>query len=167
MKNRLPAIILVLALTLFLGCSAFASGTTTATVPVTLTVDNEYRAVNVTIPAALPIEVKNGVVITANSARITNNSASGAVQVTSVSILDGTYRIGSYDNFGGAKTIALKINGCPTISTGPLAINSDAFPVIGPGAALPLSYFAKISGDSPNAKDVHAANIVFTISIVN
>ena len=27
--------------------------------------------------------------------------------------------------------------------------------------------FAKISGDAPNAKDVNAANVVFTIAIVD
>ena len=43
--KRTGALILALALCLSLG--AHAAGSTTATVPVTLTVDNEYRAVNV------------------------------------------------------------------------------------------------------------------------
>ena len=73
---------LVLALCLSLG--ALADTSTTATVPVTLTVDNEYRAVNVTIPASLPIHITNGTVVNADNARITNNSKSGAVRVTGV-----------------------------------------------------------------------------------
>ena len=44
--KRIGALALALALCLSLG--AFADTSTTATVPVTLTVDNEYRAVNVT-----------------------------------------------------------------------------------------------------------------------
>ena len=66
--KRTGALILALALCLSLG--AHAAGSTTATVPVTLTVDNEYRAVNVTVPASLPIEVINGTVLTAENARI-------------------------------------------------------------------------------------------------
>ena len=103
-----------LALALCLSLGAHAAGSTTATVPVTLTVDNEYRAVNVTVPASLPIEVINGTVLTAENARITNNSKSGSVRVSGVEVTDGAYKVGSYNSFSGAKTIALKINGCPT-----------------------------------------------------
>lgn len=98
---------LVLALCLSLG--ALADTSTTATVPVTLTVDNEYRAVNVTVPASLPIHVINGTVVTADNAKITNNSKSGAVRVTGVEVTDGAYKVGDYNSFSGAKTIALKI----------------------------------------------------------
>lgn len=167
-KNKgLPGLVLIIVVLLAFGITAFASGTTTATVPVTLTVDNQYRAVNVTVPAALPVQVINGVVITADSARITNNSRGSAIQVTGVSVTDGAYKIGNYLNFGGANTIALKINGCPTSASGPLLINETAFPVIRPSSALELEYFAKISADAPNSANVHAANIIFTISIVN
>ena len=109
--KRTGALILALALCLSLG--AHAAGSTTATVPVTLTVDNEYRAVNVTVPASLPIEVITGTVLTAENARITNNSKSGSVRVSGVEVTDGAYKVGSYNSFSGAKTIALKINGCP------------------------------------------------------
>ena len=88
--KRTGALILALALCLSLG--AHAAGSTTATVPVTLTVDNEYRAVNVTVPASLPIEVINGTVLTAENARITNNSKSGAVRVTGVEVTDAASR---------------------------------------------------------------------------
>ena len=85
--KRIGALILALALCLSLG--AFADTSTTATVPVTLTVDNEYRAVNVTVPASLPIHVINGTVVTADNAKITNNSTNGAVRVTGVEVTDG------------------------------------------------------------------------------
>ena len=155
---------LVLALCLSLG--ALADTSTTATVPVTLTVDNEYRAVNVTVPASLPIHVINGTVVTADNARITNNSKSGAVRVTGVEVTDGAYKVGSYNSFSGAHRVALKINGCATTGAGALAINSTAFPVIKAEESLALEYFAKISADAPNSKDVNALNVVFTISIV-
>ncbi len=165
--KRLWALFLAVALVLSLGTTALAAGSTTATVPVTLTVANEYRAVNVTVPATLPVEVINGVVITADNARIINNSKTGAVQVTKISVTDGAYKVGSYDSFSGSKTIALKINGCVTKGSSALALNTNAFPVIQAGASQALTYFAKVSGDAPNAKDVQAANVVITISIVN
>ena len=162
--KRIGAMALVLALCLSLG--ALADTSTTATVPVTLTVDNEYRAVNVTIPASLPIHITNGTVVTADNARITNNSKSGAVRVTGVEVTDGAYKVGDYNSFSGAKTIALKINGCPTEGPGKLSINTTAFPVIKAEESLALEYFAKISADAPNSENVNALNVVFTISIV-
>ena len=53
-RKTIPAFFLALALVFSLSTGALAAGTTTATVPVTLTVSNEYRAVNVTVRAALP-----------------------------------------------------------------------------------------------------------------
>ena len=164
--KRLSALILAVMLTLSLGTTAFAAESTTATVPVTLTVSNEYRAVNVTVPASLPIEVINGVVITADNAKITNNSKTGAVQVTKISVTDGAYKVGNYDNFSGSQTIALKFNGCPTTGAGKLNINDQAFPIIKAGGNLQLTYFAKVSGDAQNTEGIEAAKVVFTISIV-
>ncbi len=46
--------------------NVFAENSTTATVPVTLTVENQYRAVNVTVPDSLPVYVINGTVVTAD-----------------------------------------------------------------------------------------------------
>ena len=80
---------------------------------------------------------------------------------------DGAYKVGSYDSFSGSKTIALKINGCVTTGTGRGQLTSSAFPVIAAGGSQKLTYFAKVSGDAPNSKDVQAANVVFTISIVD
>ena len=161
--KRLAALFLSLAL---LGASpVFAASTATATVPVTLTVSNEYRAVNVTVPASLPVEVINGVVVTADNARITNNSKTGSVRVTNISVTDGAYDVGSYENFSGSKTIALKINDCPTVSSGKLSINRSAFPTIAGGESQKLTYYAKVSGDAVNESNVKAANVVFTIAI--
>ena len=163
-RKTIPAFLLALALVFSLSTGALAAGTTTATVPVTLTVSNEYRAVNVTVPAALPVYVINGTVVTADNARITNNAKTGSVQVTGLS---GSYKVGSYDSFSGSKTIALKINGCVTTGAGRVQLTSSAFPVIAAGGSQKLTYFAKVSGDAPNSKDVQAANVVFTISIVD
>ena len=165
--KRFSAILLALALALSLGTTAFAASSTTATVPVTLTVDNEYRAVNVTVPAALPVYVINGTVVTADNAKITNNSKTGSIQVTGVSITDGAYKVGSYESFTGSKTIALKINGCVTNGAGNMAIANGAFPVIAAGGNQLLTYYAKVSGNAPNADNVQAANIVFTILIAD
>ena len=166
-KRTIRALLISLVLLFSLAGTASAAGSTTATVPVTLTVSNEYRAVNVTVPASLPVSVVNGAVAVADSARITNNSRTGSVRVTGLSVTDGAYRVGDYDSFSGSKTIALKINGCPTKGPGRVDINSTAFPVIGPQKNMPLKYHAKVSGDAPNTDGVDAANVVFTISIVD
>ena len=94
--KKLSAFILAVMLVLSLGTTAFAAGSTEATVPVTLTVANEYRAVNVTVPASLPVYVINGTVVTADNAKITNNSKTGAIQVTDIKVTDGAYKVGSY-----------------------------------------------------------------------
>ena len=164
-SKRIIALVLSLMLALSMGVSAFADDSKTATVPVTLTVSNQYRAINVTVPAALPVEVRNGAVVTADNIAILNNSGS-AVQVTGVTVKDGAYKVGSYDTFSGSKTIALKLNGCSTTGSGKLAINDTAFPVIEAGGKQALSYYAKVSADAPNESNVQAASVIFTISIV-
>ena len=164
--KRLSALCMAVLLMLTMSITAFAANSTTATVPVTLTVSNEYRAVNVTVPASFPVEVINGVVVTADNAKITNNAKSGAVKITAVSVTDGAYKVGSYDNFIGSQTIALKFNGCPTTGSGKLNITEKAFPAIKAGGNLPLTYFAKVSGDAQNTEGIEAAKVVFTISIV-
>ncbi len=165
--KKIAAMLVSAALMLSLGITAFAATSTTATVPVTLTVSNEYRAVNVTVPASLPVYVINGTVVTADNALIRNNSGFSAIQVTSVSVTDGAYKVGDYENFSGKQTIALKINGCPTKGAGKLSVVSSAFPVISAGGSQALTYFARVSGDAPNTEDVQAANVIFTISIVD
>lgn len=168
MKHKsITAIVLAMMLVFSLGTTAFAASSTTTTVPVTLTVANEYRAVNVTIPASLPVYVINGTVVVADNANIINKSKSGSIQVTNVSVTDGAYRVGNYESFSGSKTMALKINGCSTVGAGKLQITCDAFPVIKAEGSQRLVYYAKISGDAPNAEDVNAVNVVITISIAD
>ena len=164
-SKRITALVLSLMLALSMSVTAFADDSKTATVPVTLTVSNQYRAINVTVPAALPVEVRNGAVVTADNIAILNNSGS-AVQVTGVTVKDGAYKVGSYDTFSGSKTIALKLNGCSTTGSGKLAINDTAFPVIEAGGKQALSYYAKVSADAPNESNVQAASVIFTISII-
>ena len=166
MKRKSIAMLFMLILLFSLGSTALAANSTTTTVPVTLTVSNEYRAVNVTVPASLPVIVKNGTVVVADDAKITNNSSTGAVQVTGLAVTDGAYHVGSYENFSGSKTIALKINGCPTKGPGNVAIDSSSFPPIKAKESLGLKYYAKVSSDAPNPENVDAAKVVFTISIV-
>lgn len=164
-KKHIIAFVLALTLAMSLAVTSFAASSTTASVPVTLTVSNEYRAVNVTVPASLPVYVINGSVVVADNARITNNSTSGAVQVTSISIENGAYTVGNYNEFSGNDTIALKINGCATTGAGALNIDSTAFPVIEPTEELALTYFAKVSGDAENVDSLEAAHVIITISI--
>lgn len=165
MKHKsILALVLVVVTVFTLGMNAYAATSTTATVPVTLTVANEYRAVNVTVPAALPVHVINGTVVTADNAVIRNNSKSSAVQVTSVSVTDGAYKVGDYENFSGKQTIALKINGCPTKGSGKLPITADAFPVIGTSGSQALTYFAKVSGDAQNTENLDSRRIGFILN---
>ena len=166
---RLSCFAVLLALSLLLGTTVFAAGTvsTTASVPVTLTVTNEYRAVNVTVPAALPVEVHNGTVITASNAKIVNNSPTTSIKVTAVTVSNGAYQVGDYDNFSGSTTIALKINGCSTHGPGALSINDTAFPKIPANGNLPLTYYAKVSGDAEATTGLSAASVVFTIALVD
>ncbi len=80
--------------------------------PVTLTVANEYRAVNVTVPASLPVRYQR-TVVTADNAVIRNNAKTGSIQVTAVSVTDGAYKVGSYDSFSGSKSLRLKSTAVP------------------------------------------------------
>lgn len=165
-RTKFAAMFLALALAFSLNIPALAAESTTATVPVTLTVTNEYRSVDVTVPATLPVQVVNGTVITADNARITNNAKSGSIQVTAVSVKDGAYKVGDYERFSGSKTIALKINGSSTKGAGKLTFAPSAFPAIGAGSSQKLTYNAKVSSDAPNAVNVQAASVIFTISLI-
>ncbi len=79
-RKKFAASLLALLTTLCLGTSAFAESSTTATVPVTLTVENQYRAVNVTVPASLPVYVINGTVVTADNACITKGTSTSILE---------------------------------------------------------------------------------------
>ena len=102
---------------------------TEARVPVTLTVINTERPISVTVPAALPVSVVDGKVLTANNAKITNNTGSGTVRVTGIVVEDGALTVSDFHNFGGRdNTIALSINGCGTTGVGSLQLNELSFP---------------------------------------
>lgn len=160
------AIAFLLALTLLLvfPVQASTAEVTEAQVPVTLTVINTVHPISVTVPAALPVSVVNGYTITANNACITNNGETGAIRITAVSVLAGSFGIGSYENFAAQdNTIALRINGCPTEQAGSLAITDEAFPTIDAGGRLPIQYSAKVAATKA-VSNVSAASVIFTIA---
>lgn len=165
MKKLLP-FILALALVLGLSVSAFAEETTEARVPVTLTVVNTVNPISCTVPACLPVSLVDGYVVCANNAAITNTGKAGTIKVTKVDVQAGSFEIGSYDDFSAGKnSIALSINGCGTKAAGGLILNSDAFPNIASGAALPIRYRAKVSANEAVTNAI-AATVVFTIAAV-
>lgn len=163
MKNRLLALILSLTATAALALSASAAQT--HEVPVTLTVVNTQQRISVTVPAALPVSVVDGYVVTATNAAIRNTAAEGAVRIAAVTVTDGTLAVGDYANFEDTpvNTIALSLNGCPTRGAGELAITEEAFPAIGEGESLALNYDAKVNAVG-EPKNETAATVVFTIA---
>ena len=163
MKHRMLAFFLGLTAAASLALSASATSQKHE-VPVTLTIVNTEQRLSVTVPAALPISVVDGYVVTATNAAIRNTADSGAIQVTAVAVQPGAYDIGSYEDFsGGRNTIALSLNGCPTRGAGDLAITDEVFPAIQAGQALAIQYQAKV-GDSGEVSAVKAATVVFTIA---
>ena len=163
MKHRILALFLGLTAAASLALSASATAQKHE-VPVTLTIVNTEQRLSVTVPAALPISVVDGYVVTATNAAIRNTADSGSIQVTAVAVQPGAYDIGSYEDFsGGRNTIALSLNGCPTQGSGDLAITDEAFPAIEPGKALAIQYQAKVDTAS-EVSAVKAATVVFTIA---
>lgn len=163
------AIALLLALVILLAfhVEASAAEVTEAQVPVVLTVVNTVQPISVTVPAALPVSLVDGYVVTANNAKISNNGETGAVRVTGVSVQPGSFAIGSYENFSAQNnTIALMVNGCPTVKEGPLTLSDEAFPAIRAGESLTVSYKAKVSA-SNTVTNVNAATVIFTIAAAN
>ena len=133
-------------------------------VPVTLTIVNTEQRLSVTVPAALPISVVDGYVVTATNAAIRNTADSGSIQVTAVEVQPGAYDIGDFENFARTdNSIALSLNGCPTQGAGELTITGEAFPAIQAGQTLAIRYQAKV-GDSGEVSAVKAATVVFTIA---
>ena len=163
MKQKLLALLLGLTMVASLTVSASAAPQQHE-VPVTLTIVNSEQRLSVTVPAALPISVVDGYVVTATNAAIRNTADSGSIQVTAVAVQPGAYDIGDFEDFSGGKnSIALSLNGCPTRGAGGLAITGEAFPAIQAGQALSIRYQAKV-GDSGAVSAVKAATVVFTIA---
>ena len=166
-KKKGITFLLLLTMILSLAVSASAAETTEARVPVTLTVVNTVSPISCTVPAALPVSLVDGYVVTANNAAITNTGKSGSIRVTKVDVQAGTFEIGSYDDFSAGKnSIALPINGCPTKGAGALTLADGAFPAIPAEKNLAIRYKAKVSA-SEAVTNVNAATIVFTIAAVS
>lgn len=164
--KKITAILLAIAVIFSMAVSsASAADEASASVPVLLTVSNNYRSLSVTVPASFPVNITNGTVLTAENARITNNNKVGSVKVKAVTVKDGDFLIGDYDNFSGTKTIALKLNGISTKSAGKLSITDSAFPIIQPQNSLPIKYFAKVSGDASAMQNKEVAQVIFTIAL--
>lgn len=163
MKHKFFA--LLLGITAAAALALSASAAQTHEVPVTLTMINTEQRISVTVPAALPVSVVNGYVVTATNAAIRNTAAEGAVRIAAVEVSDGTLSVGDYTNFEGAavNTIALSLNGCPTRGAGELAITQDAFPAIEAGGSLALNYDAKVYAVG-EPKNETAATVVLTIA---
>ena len=163
MKQKLFALLLGLTMATTLAVSASATSQKHE-VPVTLTIVNTEQRLSVTVPAALPISVVDGYVVTATNAAIRNTADSGSIQVTAVAVQPGAYDIGSYEDFSGETgSIALSLNGCPTQGAGDLDITDEAFPAIDAGQALAIRYQAKVDTAS-EVSAVKAATVVFTIA---
>ena len=94
----------------------------------TLTVIESQRQISVTVPAALPVSVVDGKVLTASTPP-SATTGKDPVAVTAISVKPGAYDIGSFDHFSGlAGTIALSLNGCGTTGAGSLPMIDAALP---------------------------------------
>ena len=164
--QKAAALLLALALIFVFPISASAAETTEARVPVTLTIINTVSPFSCTVPAALPVSLVDGYVVTANNAAITNTAKTGSIKVTKVDVQPGTFEIGNYDDFSASKnSIALSINGCNTKGAGALTLVDGAFPVIGAEKSLAIRYKAKVSA-SEAVTNINAATVIFTIAAV-
>ena len=91
---------LLLALTRASSLSVSASAVSQEhEVPVTLTIVNTEQKISVTVPAALPVSVVNGDVITATNAAIRNTAERGTIRVNAVEVRPGANAIGNYEDF--------------------------------------------------------------------
>ena len=165
-RKNLITLLLALTMILSLAVGASAAETTEAKVPVTLTVVNTVAPISCTVPAALPVSLVDGYVVTANNAAITNTGKNGAIRVTKVDVQPGTFEIGNYEDFSASKnSIALSINSCVTKGAGALTLVDGAFPAIDAEKSLAIRYKAKVSA-SEAVTNVAAATVVFTIAAV-
>ena len=164
--QKAAALLLALALIFVFPISASAAEMTEARVPVTLTIINTVSPISCTVPAALPVSLVDGYVVTANNVAITNTAKTGSIKVTKVDVQPGTFEIGNYDDFSASKnSIALSINGCNTKGAGALTLVDGAFPVIGAEKSLAIRYKAKVLA-SEAVTNINAATVIFTIAAV-
>ena len=164
--QKAAALLLALALVFAFPISASAAEMTEARVPITLTVVNTMSPISCTVPAALPVSLVDGYVVTANNAAISNTAKTGSIKVTKVDVQAGTFEIGNYDDFSASKnSIALSINGCNTKGAGALTLVDGAFPAINAEKSLAIRYRAKVSA-SEAVTNINAATVIFTIAAV-
>ena len=170
MKKSILRVVCMILAVLIGASSVFAadSGNTQQfTVPVTLTVAHSSKHINVTLPAALPVSVLDGKVLTADNLEIWNHPDSVHVRVAGIEVTSAGFAVVSYQNFldRGKNQIALSINGCATKGPGSLTLHSEAFPELSPGDVLPIHYSAKVSAVS-DVNGINAANVIFTLRAV-
>ena len=162
--QKAAALLLALALIFAFPISASAAEMTEARVPVTLTIINTVSPISCTVPAALPVSLVDGYVVTANNAAISNTAKTGSIRVTKVEVTPGSFEIGNYDDFSANKnSIALNINGCSTKGAGSLTLVDGAFPSINAEKSLAIRYKAKVSA-SEAVTNINAATVIFTIA---
>ena len=180
MKKRILCLALACAALLALALPAAAAPaiptqaagkSESVSIPVYLTVVHTTKNINVTLPASLPVGVVDGRVLTADNLRITNNSTTQGVRVTSITVSgSGTYAVGDYAGFDSApdNVIALQINGCGTDEAGGALELGDAFPEIAAGAYIPVRYDAKVSDNISRGdlEAVNAAQVIFTLASI-
>ena len=178
MKKRILTGALSLAMICAISASAFAgvdinvSGGSQS-VPVELTVS--AATFSVTVPTALPIDVAaNGVVTTADDAKIINNSH-GAVRVTNMAI-EGVdaWEIVNWDSANmsaekvGSTKVAMTINGDKTTGDDAISFTTSNFPKMdgvndGDTDELAIVYDAKVPAQASSLSDLRVANVIFTI----
>lgn len=165
MMKRLVSVMVLAACVLCAAVPAVAAGgEQTTTIPVTLTIVNSTKNLDVTMPAAMPVSVVDGKVLTADNVEIRNNSKILDVEIASVLVRDGQYRVGSYEDFpeGSDGVIAMQLNGVGTTGAGALAIDKTSFPDVEAGKSLPVNYKAKVS-EGRDVSGLEAASVVFVL----
>ena len=80
MRQRILSAAMALAIAVSLLTFASAAEVQRHEVPVTLTVVNTERKISVTVPAALPVSLVDGDVVTATNAAITNQAQTGSIR---------------------------------------------------------------------------------------
>ena len=164
-------LVLVLAFSLvpmvFAAESGAVSDGQSFSIPITVSIVKTTKSIDVTLPAALPISVLDGKVLTADNLSIQNHSNTTGVRVTGISVEDGKFRVASFAHFPEDENgrIALRINGCAPVKAGPLSISDTAFPLLEPGGHLPIRYDAKVSATANlnHGGNINAASVIITL----
>jgi DNA-directed RNA polymerase alpha subunit len=175
MKNLKSLSVIILSLITISSLTVTSLGETQQTnrVPITISIVNSTKMIDVTMPVVMPISIMDGKVLTADNVEITNNSDSIPVEITSVEVDDGAYEVASYDEFVdySKDKIALIINGCKTVDNGIMDISAEMltekFPVIDIHESLPINYSAKVSKSTETGIIEEAASVVFTLKTVD